>query len=66
MNNYQLYLYAFAKTLAGEAISTRQPDIVNSWDTDMWAAVALGTYCAKNNLLLTQSQFNTVLPKMSQ
>lgn len=65
MDLYQIYLYAFARTLAGQTINTQQPDLVSTWSTDKWAAVALGTYCAKNNLLLTQSQFNTVLPKMS-
>lgn len=67
MDPYELFCYAFTRTLAGHPLETETPSTTSvNWNETAWAAVALGAYCAKNNLLLTRSQFNSIHPKLTQ
>jgi hypothetical protein len=67
MNNYELYLFAFIRTQCGDDLGIQRIQIAgNTHQESKFTALALGAYCAKNNLLLTRQQFDVIHPKFLQ
>ena len=70
MNLYELYLFAFVRTMSGGDLGIVGQQIQGSGSSTstnhQFTALALGAYCAKNNLLLTKQQFDAIHPKFLQ
>lgn len=71
MNLYETYLFGFSRTVSGsDVLGITPPDMRGSTGDSAvdpyFTALALGCYCAKNNVLLTRQQFNSIHPKLTQ